>query len=135
MKKILTIFTSLVLALNISGLAVSANTSKSGTNKNLENTMEIYVDENYVNQSNGNAAPRTRGTCTEVYSKAWCDSHGYQNNRPVGGKVLLNDRERRCYLGFLASGTHASITMLVTGPAGALVAAPLIAFNLFNCLL
>lgn len=40
--------------------------------------------------------PFERGRCTDSYSKAWCDSHGFANNRPVPHKVKLNAKEEAC---------------------------------------
>lgn len=133
MKKILIMCTSLFLVINISCLPILAKSLNSDST-NYENETQIYVDENYDTQANRNITPRNRGNCTDVYSRDWCNSHGYQNNRPVPGKVLLNDRERRCYFNLLASGTQTSLTVLVSGPTSALVAAPIVVFRFFNCL-
>lgn len=132
MKKFLMIIVSSLLSLSLSGLPVYANTPD---NDKASSTTEIYVDENYGNQTSESITPRNRGNCTDVYSRAWCNAHGYQNNRPVGGTVILNKDERRCYFGLISSGLHTEITLLVYGAqAGALIAVPFIAFELFNCL-
>ncbi len=57
-------------------------------------SSEIYVGDNY--DENYNISPFERGRCTDSYSKAWCDSHGFANNRPVPHKVKLNAKEEAC---------------------------------------
>lgn len=43
-------------------------------------SSEIYVGDNY--DENYDISLFERGRCTDSYSKAWCDSHGFANNRP-----------------------------------------------------
>lgn len=57
-------------------------------------SSEIYVGDNY--DENYDISLFERGRCTDSYSKAWCDSHGFANNRPVPHKVKLNAKEEAC---------------------------------------
>ena len=57
-------------------------------------SSEIYVGDNY--DENYDISLFERGRCTDSYSKAWCDSHGFANNRTVPHKVKLNAKEEAC---------------------------------------
>lgn len=93
---------------------------------------EVYLPDNY--QEPG-IMPLERGQCTDVYSRAWCNAHGYRNNRPVGKMVKLNAKEKACYYKFLGKAVAKTITGAITkGPAGALMGPPSAAFSLFKCL-
>lgn len=65
--------------------------------------------------------------------KAWCDSHGYKNNRPVPKAVPLNAKERECYWGLMRSGSKAALCAMVGNVGGVLTAAPGAAFTLYKC--
>lgn len=103
-----------------------------GEDADAEGTPEIYVPDNYQDPG---IMPLERGQCTDVYSKAWCNSHGYRNNRPVGKMVKLTKKERDCYYKFLGKAVAKTITGAITkGPAGALMGPPKAAYALFKCL-
>ena len=91
---------------------------------------DIYVPDNYQDPG---IMPLERGQCTDVYSKAWCDSHGYKNNRPVPKAVPLNAKERECYWGLMRSGSKAALCAMVGNVGGVLTAAPGVAFTLYKC--
>ena len=79
--------------------------------------------------------PFERGRCTDSYSKAWCNSHGFKNNRPVPHKVQLNAKERKCLNELYVNGTASVIAGYIsTGAGGALFATAQAAYRLFNCL-
>lgn len=82
----------------------------------------------------GTTVLRERGRCTDSYSKEWCDSHGFQNNRPVPHKVNLTKRESDCYWGMLKAGSKTFINAVTQGPAGVLKAAPSVAYALWKCI-
>lgn len=132
MKKTCATITSLALCLSLmlpTGAVAFAETG--GDQAASGGTDAVYVGDSY----DSGIAPRTRGNCTDSYSRAWCNSHGYANNRPVGHTVVLNAQEQRCYNALIASGLQASVTSLVTlNASGLLIAAPFIAYNLYNCL-
>lgn len=80
-------------------------------------------------------SPFERGRCTDSYSKAWCDSHGFANNRPVPHKVKLIPKEEACLRDLYVAGTAGVIAGYVTkGPAGALYATARASYRLFTCL-
>lgn len=60
--------------------------------------------------------PRIRGNCTDVYSKQWCDTHGYENNRPVGSSVKLTQKELSCLEAGLGT-TFGLVTFFSGSPA------------------
>ena len=96
-------------------------------------SSEIYVGDNY--DENYNISPFERGRCTDSYSKAWCDSHGFANNRPVPHKVKLIPKEEACLRDLYVAGTAGVIAGYVTkGPGGALYATARAAYQLFTCL-
>lgn len=120
----------LSLALTITPAAIAfADTESESSNDVI--SSEIYLPDDYREPG---ITPFTRGQCTDVYPKAWCDSHGYANNRPVGGQVKLTHKEEKCYLDLLAQGSEMAIMSLVTGSTGAFYAAPWVAFQFWNCL-
>ena len=78
-------------------------------------SSEIYVGDNY--DENYDISLFERGRCTDSYSKAWCDSHGFANNRTVPHKVKLNAKEEACLRDPYLAGTAEVIAGLVTtGP-------------------
>ena len=84
--------------------------------------------------ANPGIMPLERGQCTDRFSKAWCDAHGFKNNRPVPGTVKLNAKERKCYNELLITNAGLAASMVWTGPGGALVGSAASVFRLFNCL-
>lgn len=79
--------------------------------------------------------PFERGRCTDSYSKAWCDSHGFANNRTVPHKVKLNVKEESCLRDPYLAGTAEVIAGLVTtGPGGGLFATAMTSCRLFTCM-
>lgn len=80
---------------------------------------------------------RERGTCSQVYSRAWCNAHGYANNRPVGASVItqLNQREKNCLLAWYGSEAAAVASGFASvNGAGALVGTVAAAYQLWVCL-
>ena len=76
-----------------------------------------------------------RGRCADSYSKAWCDSHGSANNRPVPHKVKLNAKEEACLRDLYLAGTAEVIAGLVTtGPSGGFFATAMTSYRLFICM-
>lgn len=76
---------AIVIAL-IGTLAVSSLTAVpafAATSEPPSREAEVYVLEE---EEAGTTTLRERGRCTDSYSKEWCDSHGFQNNRPVPHK-------------------------------------------------
>lgn len=133
MKKVSATLTSLALcaALALSPAAM-AFADIGGEPANPGGSGDIYVPDNYQDPG---IMPLERGQCTDVYSKAWCDAHGYKNNRPVGKMVKLTKKERDCYYGALADGVWTGLTGAVTASvAGVLMAPPAVAFSFFNCM-
>ncbi len=82
----------------------------------------------------GATVPRERGRCTDSYSKAWCDSHGFQNNRPVPHKVQLTKKEADCYWGLVKDGVGWVLSVVTKDPRGVLSATADVAYTLHNCL-
>lgn len=85
---------AIVIAL-IGTLAVSSLTAVpafAATSEPPSREAEVYVLEE---EGAGTTTLRERGRCTDSYSKEWCDSHGFQNNRPVPHKVPLNKKRGR----------------------------------------
>ena len=73
---------AIVIAL-MGTLAVSSLTAVpafAATSEPPSREAEVYVLEE---EGAGTTTLRERGRCTDSYSKEWCDSHGFQNNRPV----------------------------------------------------
>lgn len=96
-------------------------------------SSEIYVGDNY--DENFDISLFERGRCTDSYSKAWCDSHGFSNNRPVPHKVKLNAKEEACLRELYIAGTAEVIAGYITGNApGGLFATAMASFRLFNCM-
>lgn len=62
----------------------------------IESGTIVIIDEVAPKVIRKTNVPRTRGNCTDVYSKQWCDTHGYENNRPVGSSVKLTQQELSC---------------------------------------
>ena len=132
MKKFLMIIVSSLLSLSLSGLPVYANTTDNEKNGDVP---EIYVDENYGNQTSESITPRNRGNCTDVYTREWCNAHGYQNNRPVGGTVALNSKEIKCFIKAVAAGIDvARRSTVYLGPNSVYLAPPATAFAYFYCM-
>ena len=121
-----------LLSISVSSVSVLANTE----NNSGGDFPEIYVDEDYGNQTNEGIQPRNRGNCTDFYTREWCNAHGYQNNRPVGGTVALNAKEKKCYLNVLHDVAWYSYTVTVKiGPAGLYVGPAAAVFKFFYCML
>ena len=96
-------------------------------------SSEIYVGDNY--DENYDISLFERGRCTDSYSKAWCDSHGFANNRTVPHKVKLNVKEESCLRDPYLAGTAEVIAGLVTtGPGGGLFATAMTSCRLFTCM-
>lgn len=72
----------------------------------------IYYDEGYETFNTDQV--RTRGNCTDIYTKAWCDSHGYANNRPVSGSVTLTNKESDGYWKWVANMLRNEVVSLIT---------------------
>lgn len=49
-------------------------------------------------------ASADKGHCTDSHSKEWCDSHGYENNRPVAPMVKLTKAQEKCFWTAVSSG-------------------------------
>lgn len=75
-----------------------------------------------------------RGRCTDSYSKEWCDSHGFKNNRPVPHKVQLTKKEADCYYNMIRNGAEWFFAAVTKNVSGALFATADIAYTLHNCL-
>lgn len=125
---------AIVIAL-IGTLAVSSLTAVpafAATSEPPSREAEVYVLEE---EGAGTTTLRERGRYTDSYSKEWCDSHGFQNNRPVPHAVPLNSKERKCLTDFYLSVTGDILLAGVTlNPAGIYIGTPIAAFQLFNCL-
>lgn len=132
MKKVSATLTSLALcaALTLSPAAM-AFADIGGEPANPGGSGDIYVPDNYQDPG---IMPLERGQCTDRFSKAWCDAHGFKNNRPVPGTVKLNAKERKCYNELLITNAGLAASMVWTGPGGALVGSAASVFRLFNCL-
>ncbi|MEF9920770.1 hypothetical protein [Anaerorhabdus sp.] len=130
MKKVINVFMCCLIVLNFSGTNLFAETEQE---KGYEPTL--YVSENYDVESDSIVQPRTRGNCTDVYSKEWCDSHGYENNRPVPGTALipLISDELKCYLSAISSGAAIFLTSKVSIKEGVYVAVADVLFQLYIC--
>ncbi len=88
-------------------------------------------------QESSSVLRRERGTCSQVYSRAWCNAHGYANNRPVGASVItqLNQREKNCLLKWYGSEAAAiAVNAATLNAAGLLASTAQNAFNLWLCL-
>lgn len=119
---------TLVFGLIISLVAPAPNAL---AQSQASNSVDIVgFDKRFLN----NVPRRERGRCTDVYSKAWCDAHGYKNNRPVG-KVALNKKELDCLVTFYGSIGFALAKGIVSKtPTGAIVASASAAYSLWKCL-
>lgn len=97
MKKFISLFLVFVMAFSVLGTGVlgSRNNKVAYADENL-----VYIDDGY-SEYKKIAPTRERGRCTDVYSKSWCNAHGYKNNRPVG-KVTMSAKERECAYRILA---------------------------------
>lgn len=96
---------------------------------------QIYTSSSYTETDDDYTGFRTRGFCTDAYSKEWCDAHGFSDNRPVPHKVKLTPKEERCLQDFYVHGAIGALGSLVTGSApGALFATASVAYDLFRCL-
>lgn len=105
------------------------------TNRETSYEPTLYISDDYDTESKSNIESRTRGNCTDVYSKAWCDSHGYENNRPVAGTALIPmiPDEVKCYLSSLSSSTAIILTAKVTQKNGVYYALADVVFQFFLC--
>lgn len=123
MKKFLSIALATLLVICSIPSAAYALEPIAGTNN------EVYYEQNAEP-----ARMRTRGTCSEVYSRAWCNAHGYGNNRPVPARVNLTSREKRCIISIYGSLTKALIAGIVSGGSGSVyTAAADFAFVMWMC--
>lgn len=130
MKKTCAKLTLLVLCLSLMLPAGAVAFADTGGAQASSRADAVYVGDSY----DSGIAPRTRGNCTDSYTRAWCNSHGFANNRPVPHAVHLNARERRCYNQMLISSAAAVAGLAWSGPGGALIATASGAFTLWNCL-
>lgn len=130
MKKTGATLTSLALCLSLvlpTGAVAFADT---GDQAASGGTDAVYVSDTYDN----GIAPRTRGNCTDSYSRGWCNSHGYANNRPVPGRVILNSQELNCYFKAVAQGVAETVFWgVVKQPNGVYMAISSTAWRLWNC--
>lgn len=135
MKKIVNLLISTFMLISSVNVVVFAEESNELYHEKSDENL-IYVDDSYGETVDENSQSRTRGNCTDVYSKAWCDSHGYENNRPVPGTavtIMIPD-EVKCYLSALASGTAVLLTGKVTkNKEGMYVAIANVVFQFFIC--
>lgn len=124
---------AIVIAL-IGTLAVSSLTAVpafAATSEPPSREAEVYVLEE---EEAGTTTLRERGRCTDSYSKEWCDSHGFQNNRPVPHKVPLNKKEEDCLRKFFISETGQLLKAGI-GPSGkSFIGLAQPVFELFLCL-
>ncbi|MGO3751589.1 MAG: hypothetical protein ACTJGH_02345 [Peptoniphilaceae bacterium] len=88
----------------------------------LENRKPIY-----------DVRARTRGKCTDTHSWEWCKNNGYENNRPVPGKVILTGKAAECYWFCIRKGLMASLTSLVSPAGGDLYAVDSVAEAFDKC--
>lgn len=124
---------AIVIAL-IGTLAVSSLTAVpafAATSEPPSREAEVYVLEE---EEAGTTTLRERGRCTDSYSKEWCDSHGFQNNRPVPHKVQLTEKEAECYWGLIRNGAEWVVTAVTKDARGFLFATADVASTLFKCL-
>ncbi|MEG0093347.1 MAG: hypothetical protein RR945_00005 [Erysipelotrichaceae bacterium] len=134
MKRLLTVFITTLLCFSSFCLPTMANSSES--NSNFIDTNEIYVDDNYNQYSSGEVQPRNRGNCTDVYTREWCNAHGFENNRPVPGSVQLNAKEKRCYFEMLGNAAWNVLTSSITMNAAKLYyGTASVVFKFYKCLL
>lgn len=76
---------------------------------------------------------RTRGNCTDVYSKTWCNAHGYGNNRPVGARVTLTQREKDCLFRYYIVAGNIVIAGVTKSASGIWTATANAAYTLWVC--
>ena len=93
---------------------------------------KVYVLEEEGQR--GATVLRERGRCTDSYSKAWCDSHGFKNNRPVPHKVQLTKKEADCYWGLVKDGIGWVLSAVTKDSRGVLSATANVAYTLHKCL-
>lgn len=101
----------------------------------MENGGEVGYTVEEEGESSG--PRRERGTCSQVYSRAWCNAHGYANNRPVGASVItqLNQKEKNCLLSWYGSEAAAIASGFVSlNGMGALVGTAAASYQLWVCL-
>lgn len=123
MKKFLSIALATLLVICSIPSAAYALEPIAGTNN------EVYYEQNAEP-----ARMRTRGTCSEVYSRAWCNAHGYGNNRPVPGRVRLNAKEQRCVKQLYGSLAAAVASGIISGGSGWYVGAASAVYGFWLCL-
>ena len=121
----------LIISLSIAISPISMS-SAFATTDTIADINKIYVGKH---DSSSQVMRRELGTCSQVYSKGWCNSHGFKNNRPVPGRVTLTEKEKKCLYELYSEGYPAWIAAsLEFGVAGAVFAGPAAAFHLYNCL-
>ncbi len=91
----------------------------------------LYIDDRYSEDIQ--PSRRTRGNCTDLYSKAWCDAHGFKNNRPVPGSVRLNNREKKCLFNCYVTMGKIVLAGVTKSPTGIYSATASAAYTLWVC--
>lgn len=95
---------------------------------------KVYIKHELENQKPiYDVHARTRGNCTDTHSLEWCKNNGYENNRPVPGKVILSGKAAECYWFCVRRGIMTSLTSLVNPVGGALYEADSVAEALAKC--
>lgn len=61
-----------------------------------------------------NIAAAEKGKCTDEHTKEWCNSHGYENNRPVQHKVKLTGKQKDCYWTLVSRGVLTTVGVIAT---------------------
>lgn len=123
---------ALVATMVLTPLTAEATSATSARMNTPTADNVIYVNDDIA------SAPvlrRTRGNCTDVYSAAWCNAHGYGNNRPVPARVKLNAREKSCVIKVYGSLAAAVAKGVVQGAASGYYAAARAVYNFWRCAL
>ncbi|MBP3893945.1 MAG: hypothetical protein J6D34_07900 [Atopobiaceae bacterium] len=128
----------LVLVLTMVALSTFTNSAfaKSDNDSEVE-SYQIYVDERVSTEETsvgGIIKPKTKGNCTDLYPREWCNAHGYGNNRPVGARVNLNSKEKSCLIKWYGGIAKAISLGIVQNYGGAVVGAASTCVKLWYCL-
>lgn len=111
--------------------AISATPAAAFAHEVSDAGAEVYVLDQQPSDSK--QEDPERGRCTDSYSKEWCDSHGFKNNRPVPHAVKLTKQELACYYGLIRNGVSAVTALVKKSPLGVAVAVADVAFTLWTC--
>lgn len=129
-------FKQTIITIAMTGTVITSSLAATPTlafaNDLSSQEAEVYTLDDEVQP--GAIVLRERGRCTDSYSKEWCDSHGFQNNRPVPHKVQLTKKEAECYWGLIRNGAEWVVSAVSKDVRGLLFATADVSYTLHKCL-